>query len=331
MPEQAVSEAETPARKADPGLTALRRFAVSITALNVVGLLFLGFEQAYLTPVVAVLTAYGLSIVLETADAWAAGRPARYRGGFGNLVTFLLPAHIAGLACSMLLYGNERLMPTVFAVTVAIAGKYLIRLRVNGIPKHFFNPSNLGISTTLVVFGWMAIAPPYEFTEYGGAPVDFLLPAFVLVFGTMLNAKLTRRIPLILGWVGGFILQAVLRALFTPDSLVSALFVMTGVAFILFTNYMITDPQTTPKRPRDQVVFGTSTALVYGALVALHVTFGIFYALTIVCAGRFLLTWLRQRRQPAPAAEPAPAAAPDRLPQRAPVGVAPITVAQQAR
>ena len=124
-------------------------FAVSITALNVVGLLFLGFEQAYLTPVVAVLTAYGLSVVLETADAWAAGRTARYRGGFGSLVTFLLPAHIAGLACSMLLYGNERLMPTVFAVTVAIAGKYLIRLRVNGIPKHFFNPSNLGISRSL--------------------------------------------------------------------------------------------------------------------------------------------------------------------------------------
>lgn len=298
-----MSETSAPVRKADPGLTALRRFAVSITALNVLGHVFLGFEQAYLTPLVAVGTAYALSIVLETVDAWAAGRPPRYRGGFGSLVTFLLPAHIAGLACSMLLYGNERLMPTVFAVTVAIAGKYLIRLRVNGIPKHFFNPSNLGISTTLVLFGWMAIAPPYEFTEYGGTPVDLLLPALVLVLGTMLNAKLTRRTPLILGWAGAFLLQAALRGLLTPDSFVSAVLVMTGPAFILFTNYMITDPQTTPKRARDQVVFGASTALVYGLLVVAHVTFGIFYALTIVCAGRLLWTALRGRRQAVP--EPA--------------------------
>jgi hypothetical protein len=302
-------------RKPEPGVVALRRFAVSITALNVLGHLFLGFEQAYLTPVVAVLTAYALNVTLEMVDAWAARRTPRYRGGVGNLVTFLLPAHIAGLACSMLLYGNERLMPTVFAVTVAICSKFLIRLRVNGIPKHFFNPSNLGISTTLLVFGWMAIAPPYEFTEHGGAAVDWLLPAFVLVLGTMLNAKLTRRTPLILGWVGGFVLQAVLRAIFTPDSLVSALFVVTGAAFILFTNYMITDPQTTPKRARDQVVFGAATALVYGALVVLHVTFGFFYALTIVCAGRFLLTFLRQRRQrpqlslATPVEAPVPAAA----------------------
>ncbi|HKT00047.1 MAG TPA: enediyne biosynthesis protein UnbU [Rugosimonospora sp.] len=302
-----MSKPDVPAT-ANPGLVALRRFAMSITGLNVVGHLFLGFEQAYLTPVVAVLTAYGLSLLLETVDAWARHRPARYRGRWVNLVNFLLPAHIAGLACAMLLYGNERLTPTIFAVTVAISSKYLIRLPVNGGLKHFFNPSNLGISTTLVCFGWMAIAPPYEFTEHGGGWVDWLLPAVVLVAGTMLNAKLTRRTPLILGWVGGFVLQALLRAAFLPDSLVSELFVMTGVAFILFTNYMITDPQTTPQRPRDQVVFGGSAALVYGALVALHVTFGFFYALTIVCAGRLVLTFVRQRRAaPAPAPAPAPA------------------------
>jgi Na+-translocating ferredoxin:NAD+ oxidoreductase RnfD subunit len=286
------------AAPADPGLVALRRFAMSITALNVVGHLFLGFEQAWLTPVVAVLTAYALNLGLERIDAWARRRPPRYRGGWVKLVDFLLPAHIAGLACAMLLYGNERLTPTVFAVSVAIGSKYLIRLPVGGIPRHFFNPSNLGISATLLCFSWMAIAPPYEFAENGGGWVDFLLPTLVLVLGTMLNAKLTRRTPLILGWVGGFVLQALLRAAFLPDSLVSELLVMTGVAFILFTNYMITDPQTSPKRPRDQVLFGGATALVYGLLVAAHVTFGFFYALTIVCAARFTLTFLRQRLRP---------------------------------
>ncbi|GAA5179026.1 hypothetical protein GCM10023322_07720 [Rugosimonospora acidiphila] len=323
-----MSDPGAPARpKTDPGLIALRRFALSITALNVLGHLFLGFEQAYLTPVVAVLVAYALSIVLETVDAWARHRRPRYLGRWVNLVNFLLPAHIAGLACAMLLYGNERLWPTVFAVTVAISSKYVLRLTVGGIPKHFFNPSNLGISTTLLVFTWMAIAPPYQFTEYYSFVSDWGLAALVLVLGTMLNAKLTRRTPLILGWVGGFVLQALLRAAFLPDSLVSELFVVTGVAFILFTNYMITDPQTTPKRPRDQVVFGASTALVYGALVALHITFGFFYALTIVCAGRFVLTFARQRWQ-AKSVMPGRPVVPDASPpvpepERTPVSVVP--------
>ncbi|WP_199512646.1 enediyne biosynthesis protein UnbU [Nucisporomicrobium flavum] len=279
------------------GITALRRFALSITVFTVVGHLFLGFEQAYLTPVVALLTAYALSLLLEWVDARGHGRPVRYGGSSGNLVTFLLPAHIAALACAMLLYGNQRLLPTVFAVTVAICGKYVLRLRIGGQPRHLFNPSNLGISATLVLFSTsVAIAPPYEFTENVGSVVDWVLPGAILVAGSMINGKLTGRMPLIAAWVGGFVLQAVLRALLFGHAPASALLTMTGVAFILFTNYMITDPGTTPGRPRDQVVFGLATALVYGALVVAGITFGLFYALTIVCAGRFVLTWVRSLR-----------------------------------
>jgi len=284
-----------PARSAK-GLTALRRFAASITVFTIIGHAFLGFEQAYLTPIVAVLTAYALSLVLETVDAWAQHRPARFRGPAVNMINFLLPAHIAALACAMLLYGNQRLMPTVFAVTVAIASKYLLRIRIGGVPRHFFNPSNFGISATLVLFSWVAIAPPYQFTENTGSVVDWALPAAILAAGTMINAKLTGRMPLIAGWVGGFVVQAVIRGVFLPDAVSSALLVVTGVAFILFTNYMITDPQTSPSRPRDQVLFGAAAAGVYGVLVTAHITFGLFYALTITCAGRFLFTLVRQSR-----------------------------------
>ncbi|MFI5495986.1 enediyne biosynthesis protein UnbU [Actinoplanes sp. NPDC051859] len=285
-----------PARSAK-GLTALRRFAISITVFTILGHAFLGFEQAYLTPIVAMVVAYGLSLAFESLDAWAQDRPPRYRGGMVNVINFLLPAHIAALACAMLLYGNQRLMPTVFAVTLAIASKYLVRIRVDGVMKHFLNPSNFGISLTLVLFSWVAIAPPYQFTENVGSVIDWALPAGILMAGTMINAKLTNRMPLILGWVGGFALQAVLRWALGPDSLPSGLLVMTGVAFILFTNYMITDPQTTPSRPRDQVLFGGATAGVYGLLVVGHITFGLFYALTIVCAGRFLFTLVRELRR----------------------------------
>jgi hypothetical protein len=285
----------TTTRPADPRIAALRRFALSITVFTVLGHLFLGFEQAYLTPIVALLVAYTLSLLFETLDVWARGGRARYRGSSGDLFNFLLPSHIAALACAMLLYGNKSLWPVSFAVTVAIAGKYLFRIRVGGRLKHLMNPSNLGISATLVCFSWVSIAPPYHFTENVGSVLDWVIPGLILAAGTMLNGKLTRRLPLIAGWVGGFVLQAVLRSVFFDQALASALLVMTGVAFVLFTNYMITDPGTTPVRPRNQVVFGLSTALVYGALVVAHITFGLFFALVLVCAARLAATWIRER------------------------------------
>ncbi|MBU2667266.1 enediyne biosynthesis protein UnbU [Actinoplanes bogorensis] len=280
----------------DKRVKALRRFALSITAFNVLGHLFLGFEQAYLTPIVGVLTGYVAELLLETVDARIAGRRPRYLGSPAEFVNFLLPAHIAGLACSMLLYGNESLWPTAFAVTVAVASKYLIQVPVAGRLRHVLNPSNFGISVTLVCFSWVGIAPPYEFTENVSGVLDWIIPLAVGVSGAMLNAKLTGRLPLILGWLGGFVLQALIRTVVLDHSLVSALLPMTGVAFVLFTNYMITDPGTSPMIPRRQVFFGLATALVYGALVISHITFGLFFALVIVCLARLAaLTWLAVR------------------------------------
>jgi hypothetical protein len=56
-------------------------------------------------------------LLLEDLDrhrfARLSGHRPRYWGSLVNLVNFLLPAHIAGLACALLLYGNARLLPTV--------------------------------------------------------------------------------------------------------------------------------------------------------------------------------------------------------------------------
>lgn len=294
-----------PTSAVDVRVKALRRFALSITAFTVLGHLWLGFEQAYLTPIAAVLTGYAMELLLETVEARAAGRPVRYRGSRTALIDFLLPAHIAGLACAMLLYGNQSLVPTMFATAVAVAGKYVIRLPIRGAYRHVFNPSNLGISVTLILFSWVSIAPPYHFTENVGSVVDVVIPLIILTAGTVLNGKLTRRLPLIAGWVGGFAAQAVLRWLLFDASLAAALLPMTGVAFILFTNYMITDPGTTPTAPRRQVIFGVATAATYGLLVLAHITFGLFFALVIVCGLRALIiagAAVRDRRRAA--AEP---------------------------
>ncbi|NYD52510.1 Na+-translocating ferredoxin:NAD+ oxidoreductase RnfD subunit [Actinomadura luteofluorescens] len=329
-----------PARPAkDPRIVALRRFAISITVFNILGHTVLGFEPSWATPLAAMAVAYVMELGLETLDAWATRRPVKYAGGPVAFVNFLMPAHITALACAMLLYANARLGPVVFAVIVAVASKYLVRVRIGGRPRHVLNPSNFGIAVVLVLFPWVGIAPPYQFTEWVGGPLDVAIPALILAAGTMLNAKLTGKMPLILGWVGVFALQALIRTPIEGTATLSALLAMTGVAFVLFTNYMITDPGTTPVRPRNQVVFGASTALVYALLVHLHVVYGLFFALVIVCVLRgaaLAIMDVRQRATAGPAApgsEPAagPGSEPRSVPRPAPARGSVLATGEEAK
>ncbi|MEE8586026.1 MAG: RnfABCDGE type electron transport complex subunit D [Acidobacteriota bacterium] len=284
----------------DPRLTAMRRFALTITLFVLAGHSFLGFEQSFAHPLIALAFGYGTALLLEWVDSRSKGRQPGYGGGLKNLVYFLLPVHIGSLAISMLLYSNDRLLPLAFAVTVAVASKYLFRIQAGPRSCHFFNPSNLGIAATLVIFPWVGIAPPYMFTENLSGLGDWILPLAIIVLGGSLNYQFTRRMPLILAWLGGFALQALVRSFFREgwlfwDSFLSGLIPMTGVAFVLFTFYMITDPATSPFKPRGQVAFGLSVAAAYGLLVAWHQVFGLFFGLTLVCGLRGLILYLQQQ------------------------------------
>ena len=281
----------------DTRIKALRRFALSITVFNIFGHLVLGFEQSPITPLAAVATSYATALLFERLDSWAYGRTPEYSGGFVNLFNFLLPPHITALACAMLLYGNASPWPYLFAVVVANGTKYLVRIRIRGRLRHVLNPSNAGIVVTLVLFPWVSIAPPYHFTNNVTGALDWIIPLGVLMLGTMLNAKLTGKVPLILGWVGGFVAQAVFRWLVLDHALWGALLPVTGLAFILFTNYMITDPATTPVKSLNQVVFGVTAGLVYGLLVICGIVFGLFFALVITCMLRGLVLVLTPRIQ----------------------------------
>lgn len=280
----------------DTRLGGLRRFAFAITLLNLLGHTVLGFEQSWAQPLVSLGAAYGTELLLEWLSALASGRAPRYRGGPKVMVNFLLSAHITGLACAMLLYANARLWPVAFASTIAIASKTLFRVRDAASDRHVLNPSNFGITATLLCFHWVGIAPPYMFTENLSGAGDWILPGIIVFSGSFLNLRFTGRIPLILAWLATFVLQATLRSVWTGSPWVAGLFPMTGLAFLLFTFYMVTDPATTPSRPRDQIVFGASTAAVYGLLVAVHVVYGLFFALTVVCCGRAALLALASRQ-----------------------------------
>jgi hypothetical protein len=281
----------------DKRVKALMRFAMSLTAFNIAGHLILGFEQSPVTPLLALVTSYAVAMLFEAIDSRAHARRPQYAGGVRNLLIFLLPPHITALACAMLLYGNASVWPYLFAIVVAHTTKYLVRLRLGGRLKHVLNPSNAGIVVTLLLFPWVGIAPPYHFTNNVTGAFDWLIPLFILTAGTMLNVGLTGKMPLILGWVGGFLAQAVLRWLLLDHALAGALLPMTGLAFVIYTNYMITDPSTTPVKPRNQVVYGVTTGLVYGVLVACGVVFGFFFALVITCVLRAVVLVVVEQRK----------------------------------
>jgi hypothetical protein len=286
-------------KPADPRYLALRNFAISISAFNAFGYALLGFEQPYLWPLFAVLAAYTTEIVFELIHSWAFQHKPRFLGrGVRGLYEFLLPAHITALAVNMLLYANNQFWPVLFGVVIAVSQKHFLQAPIAGRMRHFMNPSNLGITAVLLLFSrWVSISPPYMFTEWASSYFRIFIPMVILVSGTVINTMLTRRVALIVGWMGGFFIQAFIRHWLWGVQLNTALTVMTGVAFVLFTNYMITDPGTTPTRPRAQFMFGSSVAFVYAVLMQFNIVYTLFFATTIVCAARGSGWWIASLRR----------------------------------
>jgi enediyne biosynthesis protein E5 len=268
-------------------LFALWYFTTLMILWNVLGHVKLGFEQSWATPVTAVITAILVSMFLDWVDAKAKNRELRFTGSAGNFVNFLPACLIPGFACAMLLYANERLWPVIFAVTLSMASKVVLRAPVgNGHTQHIFNPSNFGVGATLLLFPDVSFAPPYHFTENITGLWDWGIPLIVLTTGLIVHALFTGRLPLVGVWIVGFILQAIIRAKLAGAPFFVPLMPMTSAAFIIFTLYMIPDPATTPLKPARQAFFGFAVAMVYGTLQMMHLVFGLFFALLIVCALR---------------------------------------------
>jgi Na+-translocating ferredoxin:NAD+ oxidoreductase RnfD subunit len=292
-------------------LFALWYFTTLMIVWNVLGHTVLGFEQSWATPLTAVTTAILVSMLLDWIDARLNNRELRFIGGVGNFINFLPACLIPGFATGMLLYPNEHLWPVIFAVVLAMASKIIFRAPVgNGHTQHIFNPSNFGVAITLLLFPEVGFAPPYHFTENISGLWDWAVPLVVLISGIIIHALFTGRLPLVAAWIGGFVLQGLVRAKLFGTPLFVPLMPMTSAAFIIFTLYMIPDPATTPLKPGRQVLFGFSVAVVYGIIQVMHLVFGLFFALVIVCAIRgfslhFWALWRNFQRISVPV-KPAP-------------------------
>src|SRR5258708_40256617 len=261
---------------------ALWFFCILLVLWTLLGDTVLGFEQSYAQPVAGVLTACVVAFALEALDAWANRRSPRFAGTWQNTVNVLPPCIIPGLACAMLIYANARLTPIIFATALSLASKALFRAPIgNGQTQHIFNPSNFGITITLLLIPSAGLAPPYPFTENLTGLWHWIIPAIILATGAFIHGKFTGRLPLVTAWVLAFAGQAVVRILVFHIPPAVPFLPMTSAGFILFSLYMIPDPATTPIKPLRQALFGASVAVLYAVLFVQHVVFGLFIALAL--------------------------------------------------
>lgn len=328
MAEQAAATAPAAPRHNPKVVIALRRFAISVSIFNIVGYTYLGFEQPWAWPFAALATGYTTEIVLELLGAWGEKRRPRFLGnGFKGLAEFLYPAHITSVVVNMLIYVNDRIWVMLFGVFIAVSAKWVFRAPVKGKLRHYMNPSNFGLASLLVLFpAWISIAPPYHFSEHVNNLGSWIIVGAILTSGTMLNAMLTGRMYLIMGWLSFFVVQAFVRGWLFGTSIPGALAMGTGIAFVLYTNYMVTDPGTSPSKPWAQYAFGAGIATTYGFLMVAHIAYGLFFATAIVCGIRGGFLWALHFVDKARAA-----AAPVATVTPIPVAEAPAVAEQEAK
>ena len=299
----------TPKKPRDPR-NGLRTSATLATVFTLLGHTVLGFEQSWAQLFVALITGYSCALFFEWVDARANGVTPGYQGGFRKLVDFLLSAHMTSITLSFLLYVNQRLWIMALAVALAIGSKYVLRVRQRGRLQHFMNPSNFAIAVVLLCYHWTGVLP-WAFTTAIGSPFDWILPLIIVALGMRLNLLFTGRLPTIASWLGTFIALAFFRAwVLQGTPVLPELVPLTGIPLVLFTFYMITDPQTSPSKPMCQVLYGSGIALAYSVLLLLHVQYTIFFSVTVIASIRGMWLAMVSLREPAgePAAVPVAAA-----------------------
>ena len=280
---------------------ALRRFAVTITIVTVLGHAYIGLETSYACTVVSVISACFVQWLLEWVRAKSSRIPPLYQGQF---LDFMLPAYIVGMTCALFLFSNGRYWPLIFATTLAIGSKFLFRIQVGERSTHFLNPSNLALVIVLAFFPSVTMIMPFSFASGFGDVGDVLFPVILFTLGCLVNGIYTKRLILIFSWLAAFVLQAMVRHFVFDAQLFAILAVATGPIAIIFSFYMISDPGTTPNDPLPQAIFGATIGVTYGILMCFHVVYGIFLALTITCLLRGIGLYLQQHKSPnlAPAA-----------------------------
>lgn len=244
-------------------------FGALLFSYAVAGFTFMGFNRQWWQMAIIMSSAS----LLEVTLSWLLHRR--------KIVP--LSAFITSCSLSILLNYSHHSWVLLFPVFLAIGSKYV--LTVDG--KHVFNPAMFGVAVSLLVSReWITAAPAYQWA--GG---DVTISVFIATAAVMLFVFRVGKTPLVVSFLVFYAVQTGVRAYVMRHHLPwQTLFFGTleSPPFYLFTFYMITDPATSPKTTRGQVLLALALVLIDGVLHFKESVYTFFYAALTVGVVRFL-------------------------------------------
>ncbi len=205
---------------------------ILITCILVAGHLTYGFLEAVPKTALAIIT----SIVTEMV--------------LGYFILKRIPplasAYVTGISVGILIRSPEW-WPYAMAAALATTSKYVIR--VNN--RHLWNPSNLAIVILLIVAHDTVATLSVQWGN------DLLPVVVVWLLGSIIISRL-KRFHICATYIVSFVFYAWIRSLITGggtmEAFKSEVSPITGPMYQLFIFFMITDPKTTTKQPKVQML-----------------------------------------------------------------------------
>ncbi|AUN99440.1 hypothetical protein C0V70_15255 [Bacteriovorax stolpii] len=236
---------------------------------NVLGMTILGFNRSWMQVLLTICVGILLHIFYDVL--------------FNKKFYFPLSALTTSLGlCILVNYGHSMLYPLV-PIFFAISSKFFFNFR----GRHTFNPAMMGVALSLLMASeFISSSPAYQWNGVGAMAIVIVMSA-LLFFMPKINR----------GWLVGsflfvFTLQIILRSILIRHYLpFNTLFfgTITSPSFFLFTFFMITDPMTSPSDRNQQIIVGSSLAildLLFHLFSSYHTFF--YAAFTL---GSIRLTW----------------------------------------
>jgi enediyne biosynthesis protein E5 len=253
---------------------------IFITCILLVGQLTFGILESYPQTLLAIGASIATELVLGRMFLGKWLHPAS--------------AYITGISVGILLR-SPAYWPYALCSVISITSKYVLRVK----DRHIWNPSNFGVSAMLFLAPEAVASLSIQWGNY-------LLPMVVIWILGFAIVWRVKRLHITATYVISFFAFAFLRSWMVHDPWQSEIAPITGPMYQLFIFFMITDPKTTVRSKRGQILVAFLIAVVETLLRFDQSVYAPFYALFIVGPSALLVEmWLNSRQKPARVALPA--------------------------
>jgi enediyne biosynthesis protein E5 len=251
--------------KLDPRIAQI----IILSIFSWVGLNFLEFRVTTIQIIVAILT----SVLLEVLFTYILTKK----------IIAPLSAIITGLSIGLLLR-SDSIIPFLLAAIIAITAKHFFKYKGN----HIFNPSNIGIVIISFAFPITVATAPLQW--------GFLwaLLFIIATAGTYMVYKV-KRFSTIVSFLSVFFLAGIVRMVIWDKTFTAIFNELMWGGLLIFTFFMITDPKTSPKSVKGQILFGVLIAILGQVMIQIQIHGALFVSLFIICLARILLKIWQER------------------------------------